>query len=203
MHLDDGRVQFYGLDLEAHDLLPLQLFKDATQYAVLGPAVHASAEGHPAALRGHSLLPLIHSQAGARLEFAFSESDSTGNITGSFMIRKGDWKYIYFTGDKPLLFNSKADPSELRDLAEEPELAGLVHELQQHLTSLVYPDAVTYRAFDKQHQILMNMVHSLDAESFYKRLLLRMGPAQPRILTYKLYKEKAARKGLSRTPVCT
>ena len=49
MHLDEGRVQFYGLDLEAHDLLPLQLFKDATQYAVLGPAVHASEEGMPVA----------------------------------------------------------------------------------------------------------------------------------------------------------
>jgi len=49
MHLDEGRVQFDGLDLEAHDLLPLQLFKDAIQYAVLGPAIHAGVEGVPVA----------------------------------------------------------------------------------------------------------------------------------------------------------
>ena len=49
MHLDDGRVQFYGLDLEAHDLLPLQLFKDAVQHAVLGPAIHASVNRVPVA----------------------------------------------------------------------------------------------------------------------------------------------------------
>jgi choline-sulfatase len=151
----------------------------------------------PQTLRGHSLLPLIHGQAGAKPGFAFSESHSTGNITGSFMIRKGDWKYIYFTGDKPLLFNLKEDPSELHNLAEQPEMTGLIGELHQHLTSLVDPDAVTYRAFDKQHQILMNLVDSLDAESFYKRLLSRMGPAQSRVLTHELYKRKAARTGLS------
>ena len=93
-------------------------------------------------------------------------------------------------------WHEKDDPGELNNLAEKPELAGLVQELHQHLTSLVDPDAVTSRAFNKQHQILMNMVNSLDAESFYKRLLSRMGPAQSRVLTYKLYKEKAARKSL-------
>ena len=49
MHLDDGRVQFYGLDLNAHDLLPLQSFQDAIQHAVLGPAIHARVEGVPVA----------------------------------------------------------------------------------------------------------------------------------------------------------
>src|ERR1019366_3316549 len=49
MHLDDGGVHFDGLDLDAHDLLALQLFKDAIQYAVLGPAVHAGVNGVPVA----------------------------------------------------------------------------------------------------------------------------------------------------------
>ena len=49
MHLDGGRVQCYGLDLDAYDLLPLQPFKDALQHAVLGPAVHARVEGVPVA----------------------------------------------------------------------------------------------------------------------------------------------------------
>src|SRR3990170_7485021 len=58
MHLDGGRVQFDGLALEAHDLLPLQLFKDAIQHAVLGPAVHASVDGVPVAKTFRQAAPL-------------------------------------------------------------------------------------------------------------------------------------------------
>ena len=49
MHLDGGRVQLDGLDLDAHDLLALQPLKDAIQHAVLGPAVHARVDGVPVA----------------------------------------------------------------------------------------------------------------------------------------------------------
>src|ERR1035441_4061740 len=49
MHFDDGGVQFDGRDLDTHDLLALQLLKDAIQNAVLGPAVHAGINGVPVA----------------------------------------------------------------------------------------------------------------------------------------------------------
>src|SRR5271157_1854001 len=49
MNLDHGGVQFDGRDLDAHDLLALQLLEDAIQYAVLGPAVHARVNGVPVA----------------------------------------------------------------------------------------------------------------------------------------------------------
>ena len=49
MHFDDGGVQFDGRDLDTHDLLALQLLKDAIQNAVLGPAVHAGVNGVPVA----------------------------------------------------------------------------------------------------------------------------------------------------------
>ncbi len=49
MHLDDGGIQFDGFDLDAHDLLALQLFKDLIQNAVLGPAIHAGINGVPRA----------------------------------------------------------------------------------------------------------------------------------------------------------
>src|SRR5271170_7192709 len=49
MHLDDGGVEFDGSNLDAHDLLALQLLKDAVQYAVLRPAVHAGVNGVPVA----------------------------------------------------------------------------------------------------------------------------------------------------------
>src|ERR1035438_42808 len=49
MHFDGGGVQCDGRDLDAHDLLALQLLKDAVQYAVLGPAIHAGVNGVPVA----------------------------------------------------------------------------------------------------------------------------------------------------------
>jgi hypothetical protein len=49
MHFDDGGVQLDGGDLDAPDLLALQLLKDAIQHAVLGPAVHAGVNGVPVA----------------------------------------------------------------------------------------------------------------------------------------------------------
>ena len=75
MYLDGGRVQFDGLDLDAHDLLPLQLFKDVIQHAILGPAIHTSVDGVPvakslrqsaplASMLGHVQLRVEHLQVG-------------------------------------------------------------------------------------------------------------------------------------------
>ena len=102
--------------------------------------------------------------------FTYSESHSESNCTGSFMLRKGDWKYFYFTGDVPLLFNLKDDPGELRNLAGKPETAAVQKELHRHLTSLVDPDAVTRRAFDAQQRVLMNMVRSMKRDEFYDEI---------------------------------
>ncbi len=142
-------------------------------------------------LRGHSLAPLAHGRPGAHPGFTFSESHSEGNCTGSFMIRKGDWKYLYFTGDRPLLFNLKDDPAELQDLAGKPETAAIQKELHAHLTSLVDPDAVTERAFVAQERRLNELVSEMTPERFYKELVGRLGSAQARVLTNRCYRKRA------------
>jgi choline-sulfatase len=135
----------------------------------------------PAKARGRSL---AHSVP----EFTYSESHSESNCTGSFMLRKGDWKYLYFTGDVPLLFNLKDDPGELRNLAGRPETAAVQGELHQHLTSLVDPDAVTRRAFETQERVLMKMVHEMKRDEFYDEISGRLGAAQARVLTDRYYR---------------
>jgi hypothetical protein len=40
MYLDRGRVQRHGFELDADDLLDLQLFEDPVQNASLGPPAH-------------------------------------------------------------------------------------------------------------------------------------------------------------------
>jgi choline-sulfatase len=130
----------------------------------------------PRELRGHSL---TNSTPAA----AYSESHSEGNCTGSFMIRKGEWKYLYFTGDRPLLFNLQEDPGELRNLAGKAETKAIEQELHARLTKLVDPDQVTARAFVAQERVLAEMVRKMKPADFHDELEPRLGAAQARILT--------------------
>jgi len=47
MDFDGGRIQAYGLDTDAYDLLALPLFEDVIPHAALGPAIHAGVDGMP------------------------------------------------------------------------------------------------------------------------------------------------------------
>ncbi|MFB3825182.1 MAG: sulfatase-like hydrolase/transferase [Bryobacteraceae bacterium] len=144
----------------------------------------AGAAPRNANLRGRSLA----NGAAAHPGFAFSESHSEGNCTGSFMIRKGDWKYIYFTGDDPLLFNLKDDPGEFHNLAGKAQ--DVRKELHGILTSQLDPDAVTERAFAEQERVLDNMVRTMKPDEFYEEIVGRLGPAQARILTNRHYRKR-------------
>jgi arylsulfatase A-like enzyme len=121
--------------------------------------------------------------------FVYAESNSEGNCTGSFMIRRGDWKYIYFSwyGDR-LLFNLKEDPGEMNNLAGNPAHASKVRELHGLLTSLVDPDTVTEAAFRKQHQVLTQMVQEKTPDEFFHTLRGRLGRGQATALTRKYYR---------------
>ena len=143
----------------------------------------------PDGLRGHSLLPITQGVQALHHEFVYAESNSEGNCAGSFMIRKGDWKYIYFSwyGDK-LLFNLKDDPGEMNNLADYPAHASTVQILHGLLTSLVDPDAVTEAAFRNQHQVLKALVKEKTPEEFFRTLRGRLGRGQATALTRKYYR---------------
>lgn len=142
----------------------------------------------PAELRGRSLLPLIAGDSNAAPPYVYSECHTEGNCTGSFMIRKGDWKYLYFSfyGNNQL-FNLSDDPGELNNLAGRPETASIENEMHEALTSLVDPDAITLRAFEKQEQVLASMIQKYDAHGFYELLAGRLGRGQAAVLAQKHY----------------
>lgn len=166
----------------------------------------------PSALRGHSLLPMIFGKESDYHGHVFAESHGSGKCTGSFMIRQGKWKYIYFSWyNDNLLFNLDDDPEELINLAGKPEFASVRRELHGVLTSLVDPDKVAEQAFEAQHQVLQQILkdpaslktklHSSahqqmpvqlpkdHASRFCLDLIYRLGPGQAAALTKKYFPE--------------
>ena len=107
----------------------------------------------PADLRGGTLLPLVVG-TGDGPAFVYTESHSEGNCTGSFMVRKGNWKYIHFTWYDDLLFNLADDPGEFCNRIADPEAQDALAELRDILHNLVDPEALTRRAFDAQDRVL-------------------------------------------------
>ena len=144
----------------------------------------------PACLRGHSLLPLMRGETGDHPGFACSESHSEGNCTGSFMIRKGDWKYIHFTWYDDLLFNAAEDPGEFNNLVDDPDAAGVRDELSDILHSQVNPEEVTVRAFKVQEDMLQAMAESMTEDKLFNTLRGRLGSGLARVMAAK-WKRKA------------
>ena len=73
-----------------------------------------------------------------------------GSMTGTYMVRRGDWKLVHYVGCPPELFHLAADPFEERNLAGRPETAGIQRHLYDELHRVVDPDAADRRAFADQ-----------------------------------------------------
>jgi choline-sulfatase len=142
-------------------------------------------------LRGHSLIALAQGRPGAHPGIAYSESHSEGNCTGSFMIRKANWKYMYASGYEPLLFDLKRDPGEFQNLAGAPATAAIQRELHADLLALIpNPDAVTERAFDAQQALLEKMLRDNTRQQFFEELQSRLGAGQARVLANQFYRRR-------------
>ncbi len=77
---------------------------------------------------------------------AFSEYHAAGSPSGSFMIRKGRYKYIYYVGFAPELYDLAADPEERNDLAQDRDYTETVQACERDLRALVDPDDADRRA---------------------------------------------------------
>jgi arylsulfatase K len=104
----------------------------------------------PAGLDGRSLLPELTGQRSARPDWVLSEYHDTTCNTGSFMLRRGSWKYIAYVGYEPMLFDLAHDPDEVRNLAAlRPEV---VREMDAQLRRIVDYPAVDakVKAYDRE-----------------------------------------------------
>ena len=54
---------------------------------------------------------------------------ATGSISASYMLRKGDFKYIYYLGYGSELYNLREDPEEIENLASKSKYKELVNQV--------------------------------------------------------------------------
>src|SRR5262249_43143054 len=129
----------------------------------------------PEGLRGHSLVPLIERRSSAHPDFAYSECHAEGTCSGSFIIRRGPWKYIHYSYYDDLLFNLDEDPGEYRDVIRSREGQRVAAELHDVLKTQVDPTERTEAAFARQEEMLVDLCRRMSIEEllefgFEKRL---------------------------------
>jgi len=71
---------------------------------------------------------------------AFSEYHAAGSPSGSFMVRKGNYKYIHYVNFEPELFDLHNDPEEVNDVAGTAPYAEIQAELESTLRHTVSPE---------------------------------------------------------------
>jgi choline-sulfatase len=108
-------------------------------YPTIIQGVGARPDPRDADLPGTSLLDIAGGAAPGRT--ILSEYHAAGAVTGSYMIRNGRYKYVYYVGMPPMLFDLEADPRETRDLGRDPAFRPVVAECEAKLRRVVDPEA--------------------------------------------------------------
>ena len=83
-----------------------------------------------------------------------SQYHAVGAVTGAFMLRQGDWKYVYYVGLPPELFNLAKDPEEMTDLGRDPAQAGRIASFERALRQMLNPEAVDASAKASQRALV-------------------------------------------------
>ena len=119
----------------------------------------------PSNLAGSSLLGLVAAhgaQPTSRRDYVVAQYHSVYSVTGSYMIRQGDFKLIEFSqlaGGPPFppqLFNLRDDPWELHDIAATSP--GVVGQLSALLQTEVNVTAMDAEAKSLQKQLFLHTV---------------------------------------------
>ena len=93
-----------------------------------------------AGLPGTSWLDIAQGRAPQRT--ILSEYHAAGAPCGSFMIRRGRYKYIHYVGMPPMLFDLETDPREKADLGRDPAYQPVITQCEAELRRIVDPESV-------------------------------------------------------------
>ena len=129
----------------------IDLYPTLMDMARIRYANYAGRPGYAEVLDGESLMPQLAGESGRRRDWAFCEYHGDRCCTGTFMLRKGEWKYVKHMGYAPQLFNLERDPWEAEDLAAER--ADVVGDLDGILTDNFECSGIDVRAkaYDREN----------------------------------------------------
>jgi choline-sulfatase len=109
---------------------------------------------------GASLMPLLARREDGADRIVVSEYSSEGVCAASRMVRSGHHKYIFTRGLPPMLFDLRADPDELVNLAGRPDLASLQARLHARAVQRWDPDEMHERILASQRRrLFIDAVH--------------------------------------------
>ena len=83
-----------------------------------------------------------------------SEYHAVGSNSGGYMLRKGKWKFHYYVGYEPELFDLEADPEETTNLAGDAASAEIVAMMEAELRRICDPEAVDRLAKEDQAALI-------------------------------------------------
>ena len=95
---------------------------------------------------GRSWLPLLRDEAQDRPDYAFSEFHGNFFKHDWYMIVKGDYKYTYYTNERPSLFDIKNDPQELVDISKDSQYKDVLVNFEKLLKTILDPEETAFRA---------------------------------------------------------
>lgn len=145
----------------------------------------------PSGFRGHSLIPMLSGIGlGDHPGWSYTESHSESNCTGSFLIRKGQWKYKHFTWYDDLFFNLDEDPGEFVNRIDDPNVQPVVRELRGILDSQVDTEQVTKDAFAAQARRRGELSEGKTVEEFAELLEGRLGKGQAMALAHEHFSNR-------------
>jgi choline-sulfatase len=107
----------------------------------------------PADWPGENLFALA-SQPDDSERVSFSEYHAATSPSGGFMIANARWKYHYYAGYEPELFDLDNDPAEGVNLAGNPQYAAVQADMHRRLLAVCDPDAVDAAAKADQDRLV-------------------------------------------------
>ena len=83
-----------------------------------------------------------------------SEYHAVGSENAWFLLRSRKYKYIYYVGGPPQLFDMESDPQELFNLAESTSHGAVLEEMDRKLREIVDPEEADRRAKADQQEMI-------------------------------------------------
>jgi choline-sulfatase len=130
-----------------------------------GPAVNGSHTGlldiaptlldfagihRPDVMHGESLLPLVDRPTDVT-KTVLGEYLGEGAAAPIFMIRRGEWKYVWSQPDPPQLYHLVDDPQEMSNLAASPDRADVALAFEKEIFQRWNPDELDAAVRSNQH----------------------------------------------------